>query len=318
MDPEHSAGTDLAADLAGPPQPAGELVRLAATAMVGLLVMVAAVLCWRRAVGALSNPLQPAALVLVGASAAAAAAAVRMAWRYRAEEEHPGLAGRFRAAVLSGAVLAVGAVLSLPDTSQAGLAALWGILAVEECWAWAPVGWRRLAAGRRGGGTGMMPVARAPWHWRDASGTQGRQPLGVAPPRPSAPAPVPSSPVWDNPPAENVTQQLTRSSTADGSEVLRGWLRVAMAAGQRSASVHLAFCPPFARTPRVTVEQLEGPRARIKTVRRLPYGARFDLKLGSPSEAAATLLLQFSAEAAAPAGPSTEATSDGGKDASET
>lgn len=300
MDPELSAGTDLAADLAGPPQPAGELARLAATAMVGLLVAVAVVLCWRRAAGALSNPLEPAALLLVGASVAVAAAAARMAWRYRAEEQHLGPAGRFRAAVLSAAVLAVGAVLSLPDTSRGGLVILWGILAVEECWFWGPVGWRRLAAGRRG-----------------ARRTRDRQRVRVAPPHPSASDPVPSRPVWDNPPADDVTQQLTRSCTAEGSEVLSGWLRVAMAAGQRSTSVHLAFCPPFARTPRVTVEQLEGPRARIKTVQRLPYGARFDLKLGSPSEAAATVLLQFSAEATAPAGPSAEAPAPGGEGSSE-
>jgi hypothetical protein len=105
----------------------------------------------------------------------------------------------------------------------------------------------------------------------------------------------------DEPPADEVTQQLTRSRTAEGSEVLSGWLRVAMAPGQRSANVHLAFCPPFLRTPRVTVEQVGGPEARIKKVQELPYGARFDLKLAVLSEEAATVLLQFTAEAASSA-----------------
>ena len=68
-----------------------------------------------------------------------------------------------------------------------------------------------------------------------------------------------------------------------------------LTAGQRSASVHVAFCPPFARTPNATVEQIEGSRARVKTVQLLPYGARFDLKLAVPSQLAETLLLEFSA-----------------------
>ena len=102
----------------------------------------------------------------------------------------------------------------------------------------------------------------------------------------------------DEPPDEETTQQLTRRRTADGGELLTGWVRVSMAAGQRSTNVHLAFCPSFGRAPRVAVKQLGGPEARIKTVQVLPYAARFDLKLAALSESASTLLLQFSAEAA--------------------
>jgi hypothetical protein len=86
----------------------------------------------------------------------------------------------------------------------------------------------------------------------------------------------------------------------DGSDVLSGWMRVSMALGQRNASVHLSFCPQFSRAPRVTVKQLEGPRARIKTVQVLPHGARFDLKLAAPSEGPETVLLRFSAETGRP------------------
>jgi hypothetical protein len=70
---------------------------------------------------------------------------------------------------------------------------------------------------------------------------------------------------------------------------------VPLAAGERSASVHLAFCPPFARAPRVELVQSDGPAARIKTVQVLPYGARFDLGFSAPAAEGDAVLLQFSA-----------------------
>jgi hypothetical protein len=59
--------------------------------------------------------------------------------------------------------------------------------------------------------------------------------------------------------------------------------------------VHLAFCPPFSRTPELAVEQLDGPAGKLKTVQLLPYGTRFDLKLAHTLEEPATVLLRFSA-----------------------
>ena len=69
-----------------------------------------------------------------------------------------------------------------------------------------------------------------------------------------------------------------------------------LAAGQRTASVHIAFCPPFAQTPEVSAEQTAGPPARLKTVQVLPYGARFDLKLAAACPESADVLLEFIAE----------------------
>ena len=57
----------------------------------------------------------------------------------------------------------------------------------------------------------------------------------------------------------------------------------------------MAFCPPFAATPELEVEQLDGPEARIKTAQLLPYGARLDLKLAAAAEEPTSVLLQFSA-----------------------
>ncbi len=92
-----------------------------------------------------------------------------------------------------------------------------------------------------------------------------------------------------------MTQQLTRSLAADGVEQISGWLRMPFAAGQRSGNLHVAFCPPFATTPELTVEQLGGPEVRIKMPQILPYGVRLDLKLVAPAEEPTAVLIQFSA-----------------------
>jgi hypothetical protein len=70
---------------------------------------------------------------------------------------------------------------------------------------------------------------------------------------------------------------------------------MAFTAGQRTGSIHVAFCPPFAAVPEVEVEQIDGPEARIKTAQLLPYGVRLDLKLAAASEEPTSVLLQFSA-----------------------
>jgi hypothetical protein len=91
-----------------------------------------------------------------------------------------------------------------------------------------------------------------------------------------------------------VVQQLTRSQSVDGSEQLTGWLRTPFALGQRTARLHVAFCPPFPKTPQVTIDQVDGPPARIK-MDPFPYGARVDLKLAATAETADSVLLRFSA-----------------------
>jgi hypothetical protein len=55
----------------------------------------------------------------------------------------------------------------------------------------------------------------------------------------------------------------------------------------------VAFCPPFKSTPRLEVQQREGPAARVKTAQLLPYGARLDLKLAAAAEQPLTVVLQF-------------------------
>ncbi|OHB71102.1 MAG: hypothetical protein A2V70_03985 [Planctomycetes bacterium RBG_13_63_9] len=60
----------------------------------------------------------------------------------------------------------------------------------------------------------------------------------------------------------------------------------------------MAFCPPFPKTPRLKVEQVDGPAARIKTSQ-FPYGARLDLKLAEMAAKPDRVLLRFVARSKA-------------------
>jgi hypothetical protein len=62
----------------------------------------------------------------------------------------------------------------------------------------------------------------------------------------------------------------------------------------------VAICTPFAVAPKLEVEQLDGPEARIKTAQLLSYGARLDLKLAAAADEPTSVLLQFSARTGQP------------------
>jgi len=259
-------------------RPAVDLLRWTAAGLLGALAMAALVLCWRRLGGGLSRPLALPAMAVLALAVAVLAAAGRTARRFSGLDVPARRLDWPTATAVSAAVLGSGAAVSLPGTSPAALAVLWVVLVGGECWAWL-----RGVHGRRRVRLGTAAAAREP------GGQEG------APAR-SAEFARQAIAAKDDPPEADVLQQLTRSRSLRGGETLSGWLRVPLSAGQRSASVHVAFCPPFSRTPKAAITQLEGPPARIKTVQLLPFGVRFDLKLASASQRCESLLLQFSAQ----------------------
>jgi hypothetical protein len=271
-----------------------------AAALLASLGFVAAVLAWRRLARALDDSLEVPALVAVALIVSGTAAGVRLLWRSSTSDLRRGAwLDRWMTWAPAAAVTATAAALSLPRTSSLGLASLWGIVVVEEAWSLG-TGLRRLRPAR------WPPAAPRPERTAPPATTQLRYDL----PQPSPPQPIsiavgPPSAGQEIPP-DDVVQQLTRSHAADGSEILSGWLRVEMTAAQRSASLHVAFCPPFAQTPQVAVEQLGGPPARIRTVQLLPYGTRFDLKLDQPAGSSCGVLLRFVARSSRPAGSAPE------------
>jgi hypothetical protein len=100
---------------------------------------------------------------------------------------------------------------------------------------------------------------------------------------------------WD----DCVLQQLTRSRGPDGEELVVGVVREPFLAGQRTLSIHVAFCPPLGRPPAVEAWQLEGAEASIKLAEIRTYGMRLDLRLRRGAESAGEVLVQFEARVAA-------------------
>ena len=84
----------------------------------------------------------------------------------------------------------------------------------------------------------------------------------------------------------NVTQWMTRQSLPDGSENLEGAVRIVFAAGQRAASIHIPFTPPFATAPQVECEIVSDEPARWKVSVVYAYGMRVELKRDHNAESA--------------------------------
>ena len=251
------------------------MLRVAGASVVILLLLAAAFLWVRRATGAISTPLTPVSLIAVGGCVAVAAFAAHALFR-RAD---PGpAAGIVLSVFLTVGTLAFAAATSLPGSAPFGLVGLWGLIAAEELWAWRRP---RFTLPLRD----HVPVAAAP-----------RCPVQPIPDCEQFEQAIADSALGLSISRDHVTQQVTRLVEPDGTERVVGWMRVCFEPGQRLASVHLAFCPPFGRTPEAALERLEGPQVRIKRVQVFPFGARFDLKLGSPSEQHSHVLLQVAAE----------------------
>jgi hypothetical protein len=252
-------------------------------AFAGLFAAAALMFACRRISGALVSPLSPVLLIISGLLAGVSALGIRTIWQ-RPSDRNTSLHGKLVLDVLLGASLLIfAAAISLPGTNAWGLGFFWLFIAAEEIWAWRPRAtawlrrsWKKNGAIRQDSAKSAVPRVES------------------AETSPAAVAALLTSPDRH---AKDVTQQLIRSMSADGSEVLSGWLRLDFAPHQRIGNLHVAFCPPFAGMPELTVSQIDGPGARIKIAQLLPYGARLDLKLVAFSEESASVLVQFSARA---------------------
>ena len=188
-------------------------------------------------------------------------------------------------AALGASLLLFAAALSLPGTNVLGLACFWVLIAAAEISTWGP----RAGQGFR--------------RWQGRSTTETLRIDPAQPPSahiPSAAIPSKASPgssAAHDLPASGITQQLTRSSTVEGGDVLCGTLRLDFSPGQRTGNLHVAFCPPFAVTPEMTAVQADGPQARIKIAQLLPYGVRLEVKLAAAIDRSAAVVVQITARA---------------------
>ena len=249
-------------------------------ALTCLMVAVAALLVWRRLGGALVAPLGAWTLLATGVTIAAfGVVAGRLGSAIQPVDPRALGAPRLCRMALFAPIAATAAALSLPGTSAAGLIALWAPVVLGMLSALRAEPWR------------SVPLSRARLAERAAHRLRVFAPETA--PAPSAAAAPPAATAA---PGDEVLQQCTRSQTAGGGELLSAWLRMPFAAGQRSGSLHVAFCPPFEHAPELSFEQVSGPAARIKAAQVMPYGARLDVKLPtSASESAGNVLIRVTA-----------------------
>lgn len=101
--------------------------------------------------------------------------------------------------------------------------------------------------------------------------------------------------------ARNITQRIVRRQE-DALETFEGSFRVTFAPGQRQASLHVPFLPPFAATPELETsigEDESSVRHKVAAVFR--YGARIELRRSEPRE---PLTVDVIVEGSAPCQPS--------------
>ncbi|MCG8451096.1 MAG: hypothetical protein MI725_16125 [Pirellulales bacterium] len=83
---------------------------------------------------------------------------------------------------------------------------------------------------------------------------------------------------------EAIVQQLFRVRDDHAHEVIYGTLRADFQTGQRTAVVHVGFCPPLEYLPEIEAESLPGQPTRIKVVQALSHGVRLDVRLPTEAE----------------------------------
>lgn len=95
-------------------------------------------------------------------------------------------------------------------------------------------------------------------------------------------------------------QQVSRSRTADGREIVHGTLVAEFGPGERSTMLHAAFCPPFEQMPYVDAEAIDGEPCDVKIEQVLHQGARFEVRLSRASTAPQRVTVEFAATSEPP------------------
>ena len=251
--------------------------------MTVALLLITFWLLIRRIGGQLQHPLSTATLVAVAVIVASLAASLRVVW-YRTGLR---LSSRRLPVLLvwmfpSLIVLMLGIALSITGTGIFRLLCFWSILLISEgAWWW--------------------------FAWRQPSGTAWRPGLRRSGPSSNSSDPNQQARTAEMQPArdevalpESVSQQITRASVESDKDTVSGLLRAHFAPRERSQSLHVAFCPPMLRPPKVTVVQLSGPRVRIKAADVQNFGVRFDLRLATAAHEEQNILIHFEARCVKP------------------
>ena len=79
-------------------------------------------------------------------------------------------------------------------------------------------------------------------------------------------------------------QRVVRVREEDGSEAVQATLVAEFVAGQRQATLHVAFCPPLDRVPVIEMAVVDGVEAELKAGVAYCHGARIEVRLSEPAE----------------------------------
>lgn len=256
--------------------PLSVLIRCLIWTLVVVFSVVALIMVARRWAGGPARPLGGLSMVSTGVTLAALAAAVRAAWP-ASQESIGGWGKQILLWIPASAVVLISWSISLPGSSLWALCIMWAILLVEE----------------------SVSICRLLRHGRHpiVSFQRGRVPSVVT--RTAIAAPVTDGILATKDVdrqtglPEYVCQQITYARDGDGAEVFYGRLRGEFVMGQRTTSLHIAFCPPLDSTPELIVEQIDGPEVIVKPSQVLPYGAKLDLNLKSVSPDRQSVVIEF-------------------------
>jgi hypothetical protein len=259
--------------------------RALGTLLATLVNVTALLLAVRRGTGAIAEPLGPTAFILVVLAVAWAAGLARLLGANARETARVtrrrgspagGTRRRFPARLwiefgpsLSLALLLT--ALSVPGTAPRPIVVAMVVVAAEELIVWYEiVRWPRSRRGRSASIAGLTEES------------------------PVVPFDVPRSPLELE---ASLYQRMVRHRLSGGLDHIEADCVAVFDVGQRHAIEHLAFCPPFAATPDVHYEQIDGPEARIGEIRSLPYGARVELRLPAPVAAETKVVFRLTATA---------------------
>lgn len=252
------------------------ILRFGIASTVGLFLVLSLFLAGRRFGGAFDQPLSSPTMLALGIGIAALAGCLRAAWPRATQAPAVAAAAWARLLMPSLAVFLCCYALSLPGSAQWAVALLWFLVVCEEG-AWWLAGSPPLPIGRHGTSTNNRSPQMA-----DSNDHQLQSQLDL-------------SGDVDNDVTSDVTQQVTRMRDEDGSELVFGQARAEFVAGERSHSVHLAFCPPLSVNPRITVMHAGGPSAAITVAQAESFGARFDVRLAATARQPESVMIEFEA-----------------------
>jgi hypothetical protein len=241
-------------------------------ASVALAFGLAVFLLFRRATGALTAPLPPALLLLTAVAMLAWVWCVRIAWG-RCIGHAAVLSPRIDRLVMAWLPPVTLLLVAMACSYPGGRAVDWVV--------WLPV----IVANSVG--------PRLFERWRQ---THKVAAIPLTQTTPAVPEVNVSEPVDED---GTLLQQLTRSRAADGRETISGTVVAEFALGERTATRHVAFCPPFQMLPQVEAEIADGPDASVQVAQVLHNGARLDVRLLEPAIEAAAVSLEIVARESA-------------------